>query len=1546
METMTAPPMNPPSIATPATRVAACAHLAGSRLRGKGTGRALLCWLLGVLCFLPLVASAQTLAINNDIQTYATLASTTVTMTGRSELRITGASSPISGSVIHLNSPDAWFFMTNILPSVVSATYLSQVRVNGALATVNTNCRVVQYGDGTVVIPHASTFAPLQVFMGTHFTGASTSLQNYTAYNDASLGTFANNISSFKLKRGYTATIAQNANGTGISKNYVAQDGDIEVSVLPDALNDTVSFIRVFPWRWVNKKGIAGNIASGLNVRWDYNWNIDRNSTLDVEYVPIRQQRWWPSLTQNWQTVGANHLLGYNEPDSASQANIAVGDAIWSWPDLLGTGLRVGSPAPTDGGLSWLYSFVNQADTAGLRVDFVVVHYYRSYSSASDPVGATTQFYNFLKGVYDQVKRPLWVTEWNNGANWTTGPVPTAAQQQATVAKMIEMLDNTPFVERYSLYNWVEDVRRVKWDDGSLTAAGVTYRDKVSPLSYSQDIPEVPTAPAALYRFEYDARDTSAYGHAAMLKGAAKFTTGKTGQAVVMSGVTADGDHVQLSPRLGDSTDFTFGAWIYWTGASQWQRIFDLGNGTGSYMFLTPLSGSNTLRFEIFKTGTAAQQLNTTQLAANQWVHVAVTISGNTGKLFVNGALVATNTGMTLNPIDLGTSANFLGKGQFSADPLFAGRLDDVQFLPYALTDAKVAAMTTNTPPVFTSGTIAGAAGTQGQPYSGTIAGSATDADAGDTITYSKASGPAWLNVAANGALSGTPGFADEGTQEFIVYATDSVGVAASALLTIQLPSVLGNGTWTADASGNWSETAKWTSSFPANGAGNTANFSTLNITADRTVTLDSSRSIGVMQFGDTSGTQSWTLSAGGGIALTLQTSSGTPTIAVNQNTATLAATLAGTGGFTKSGPGTLVLSGSSTISGTVNIDTGSTTANEGALRAAHPAALSSVTAIAIRANNSGRSTLELDGTLGNVVTSAPIALSARSSTTVPAIRNLAGNNTLSGDITINVGGSSYQFQSDAGTLNLSGTITSSAGGSRTLTFLGSGGISASGVILDGTATVTVFHLTKLDAGTLVLDNANNTFTGNVVISGGTLVAGSSTFFNNGAAPVKGPLGNPQTAGRTVTVNNGGTLVFGRSNVFASTSATVTPAVSLIVNAGGTVKLDAPSPLTPGPGDGDPNVLGNITLNGGTFSTGNGYSSAYQSAILLGTVTVTGTTVSTINSVATNTTSNGLMLGKTGGGTVTFDVSTTGAGGLIVTAPLVNAVNNATGALIKAGAGTMTLAGANTYTGATTINAGKLVVSGTLSSSAITATAGTLAPTGTPATTGSVSIPGGGRFEIAITGPAAGTGYGQLTVGGGVTLAGALDFTASAGLPSGSTFIILNKTSAGAVSGTFAGKPEGSYLAFAGYNWIITYAGGDGNDVALSIATPQQSWRQQYFGTTANTGTAADSFDSNGDGESNLIEFATAQNPTAATTAMPAIEKNGATLELTYTRSLAAMSDGVSFAAEWRDDLGAGTWSSAGVTEQILTDNGTVQTVKASVAAGSGPRFLRLRVTR
>jgi len=733
-------------------------------------------------CLAP-ASQAQTLGVHNAVRVVSGLTNTTVTLSGRAELRVTGAGDPLPGCVIHLNSPDAWLRLDAISPSTANSTFLGRVRVNGANAVLNSNVRVVQYAQGAVIIPQAQDFAPLEVFEGRHFTGRSRKLDQFVKYDVAQLGLFATNIASFKLKRGYQVTFATSENGVSSSRNYVAQDGDLEVSRMRASHETGVRFVRVFPWRWTGKKGIAGNIEANLDVDWLYNWNLDRNSTLSWEYVPIRQNRYWPPLDQDWKSRGSTHLLGYNEPDRPDQANMSVADAISSWPDVLWPGLRVGAPAVSDGGLSWLYDFMSQADAAGLRVDYVPVHYYRCYGNANDPVGAANQFYNFLKGIYDTTRRPIWITEWNNGANWTTCADPTYAQQDATIAAIIEMLDNTSWVERYAPYNWVEDVRRLVWDDGWPTDAGATYRDNAAPLAYRQELVDTGIGSSARFSFDGHARDENNNGLDAMLVGAPVFTAGRHGQAIQFNGTT---DWLQVSPRLGDSTDFAFTGWVLWNGGGGWQRVFDLGYDDTHYLFLSPRTSGGSLRFAI-QDGGGEQQLSAAPLTAGVWTHVAVTISGSTGKLFVNGLPVATNASMSINPGDVGTKYNYLGKSRFSADPLFNGRLDDLRFFSSALTDAQVLAIFNTPPPQFRTSPLLKPDATIGQPYAASLAGDATGIGA---LTFEKVAGPAWLSVAANGTIPGTPGPTNGGVNNFFVRVNDANGSMHTATLVINVPGV------------------------------------------------------------------------------------------------------------------------------------------------------------------------------------------------------------------------------------------------------------------------------------------------------------------------------------------------------------------------------------------------------------------------------------------------------------------------------------------------------------------------------------------------------------------------------------------------------------------------------------------------------------------------------------------------------------------------------------------------------------------------------------
>ncbi len=556
--------------------------------------------------------------------------------------------------------------------------------------------------------------------------------------------------------------------------------------------------------------------------------------------------------------------------------------------------------------------------------------------------------------------------------------------------------------------------------------------------------------------------------------------------------------------------------------------------------------------------------------------------------------------------------------------------------------------------------------------------------------------------------------------------------------------------------------------------------------------------------------------------------------------------------------------------------------------------------------------------------------------------------------------------------------------GTKTLTVATPGPITISGPISNGGASSVV--LTKTGTGTLTL-TGTNTETGATNVQGTLAIGGSGSIapttraaltLGGSAVGIVNYDSNALSRFGSVVVGNGnggaGDVNLTGGLLAVSGAATISNQVAgdniwstVTVSGSGTFTVGGGLKLTGAPSSGR-NAAGRVTQNGGTVTVASGLNMARTTASntaprrgeynlnggVLNVNQVTqdaGTdTFGTFNfngGTLTPTTASAIFLQ----GLTTANVQSGGAfietnGFDITIAQSLQSGTANDGGLTKSGVGTLTLSGASSYNGATTIVAGKLALSGSLTSD-VEVNGGTLSALGTPTTTGSVTMNSGGHFGVQINGVAAGTHYGQLNVGGSVSLNGTLDLSAIAGLATGSSFTILNKTSAGANNGAFLGKPEGSVFNAGGYNWIISYAGGSGNDVVLTIATAQQNWRYQYFGTTSNTDTAADLFDANGDGEVNLLEFATGQNPLAATAAAPALVKNGTTLELTYVRSLAALADGVTFSVEWSDTLAAGSWSSAGVTEQILSDNGTVQTVKASVAAGaSGRRFLHLKISK
>ncbi|WIV17597.1 family 43 glycosylhydrolase [Paenibacillus polygoni] len=199
-------------------------------------------------------------------------------------------------------------------------------------------------------------------------------------------------------------------------------------------------------------------------------------------------------------------------------------------------------------------------------------------------------------------------------------------------------------------------------------------------------LPELTGPVIANYNFDdvqgTKVSDQSVNGLNGVLQGGAtQLTSGKKGAALQFNG--KDG-YVQVPGLVTDAQDFTFAAWVKWNGGGDWQRIFDFGNGLGKHMFLTPSQHTGVLQFTIHN-GVDQSLLSQAKLPQNEWTHVAVTLEGNTGTMYVNGQPVATNKEMTYNPKDLLANEAYLGKSRFAADPYFNGSLDEVSIYNQAL---------------------------------------------------------------------------------------------------------------------------------------------------------------------------------------------------------------------------------------------------------------------------------------------------------------------------------------------------------------------------------------------------------------------------------------------------------------------------------------------------------------------------------------------------------------------------------------------------------------------------------------------------------------------------------------------------------------------------------------------------------------------------------------------------------------------------------------------------------------------------------------------
>ena len=251
-------------------------------------------------------------------------------------------------------------------------------------------------------------------------------------------------------------------------------------------------------------------------------------------------------------------------------------------------------------------------------------------------------------------------------------------------------LTNNAFTDKSANQQWTF-FYVVKAVDRSLNRSGNSAQVSATPTGI----------PALVARYAFDGNTNDSSGnanHPIITSGTPSFVAGKYGSAMELDGTS---QYTMLPANLLASvTNFTIAAWVNWGGGAAWQRIFDFGNDTTQYMFLTPSSGSGTLRFAITTNGGGAEQiLETAPLPVGQWRHVAITRNGNIARLYTNGVVAVSRTNLiTITPASFNPVLNYLGKSQYG-DPLFNGRLDELFIYNYALNDTEITRLTDNLPP-------------------------------------------------------------------------------------------------------------------------------------------------------------------------------------------------------------------------------------------------------------------------------------------------------------------------------------------------------------------------------------------------------------------------------------------------------------------------------------------------------------------------------------------------------------------------------------------------------------------------------------------------------------------------------------------------------------------------------------------------------------------------------------------------------------------------------------------------------------------------------
>ncbi len=156
-----------------------------------------------------------------------------------------------------------------------------------------------------------------------------------------------------------------------------------------------------------------------------------------------------------------------------------------------------------------------------------------------------------------------------------------------------------------------------------------------------------------------------------------------------LNALSLDGndDYVQMNPNVYFNGDFTIECWVYAKSFSNWARIIDFGNGAASNNVL--------LAYTEGTSGKPALYIEGTQFSANQtiplntWTHIAATLNGTTGTIFINGNASGTHT-FTTPPVNIIRNNCYIGKSNWGGDPNSDAIFDELRIWNTAKTAIEI----------------------------------------------------------------------------------------------------------------------------------------------------------------------------------------------------------------------------------------------------------------------------------------------------------------------------------------------------------------------------------------------------------------------------------------------------------------------------------------------------------------------------------------------------------------------------------------------------------------------------------------------------------------------------------------------------------------------------------------------------------------------------------------------------------------------------------------------------------------------------------------